>query len=272
MEFIFLGTSAGEQYPGFWCRCENCEKARQLGGKNIRKNSCAWISPETLIDFPAEIFMQAERYAVPVIDTEYLLFTHSHEDHFYPYYFGWRRRGARITELRPLQIYGNEQVCGGISELAGEDLSGLALEVNPIEPFNEYPVGPMQIVPLVANHPDGEGRGLNYIIHREGKTILYALDTDWFLPETYDAINSFTYDLVVIEGTFGLRAEATGHMNLAKVEQAYQLFQQDNLLKPEALFCVSHMSPHFTPIYDEIAPVMAEKGITIAYDGMKIEI
>jgi hypothetical protein len=36
-ELIFLGTSAGEQYPGAWRRWENCEKARRLGGRNIRK-------------------------------------------------------------------------------------------------------------------------------------------------------------------------------------------------------------------------------------------
>ena len=65
MEFTFLGTSAGEQYPGAWCKCENCEKARRLGGRNIRKNSCAWLAPDCLIDFPGDIFMQLHSINLP---------------------------------------------------------------------------------------------------------------------------------------------------------------------------------------------------------------
>ena len=36
-----------------------------------------------------------------------------------------------------------------------------------------------------------------------GKTILYATDTAWFLPETMEIIHDFRYDLVVMDGTFG---------------------------------------------------------------------
>jgi len=35
-------------------------------------------------------------------------------------------------------------------------------------------------------------------------------------------------------------------------------------------FCASHIAPHFTPVHDEIAPALAEKGITVAYDGMVV--
>ena len=82
LSFRFLGTAAGEQYPGMWCRCENCRKARQMGGRNIRKNSCAFIAPNILIDFPNEVFMQAEKWGVDLVDLEYLFITHSHDDHF----------------------------------------------------------------------------------------------------------------------------------------------------------------------------------------------
>jgi hypothetical protein len=61
-------------------------------------------------------------------------------------------------------------------------------------------------------------------------------------------------------------------MNFRKVLLARQLFVERGLLKPGAKFCASHICPHWTPVHDEIAPVMAEKGVTIAYDGMKIEL
>ncbi len=43
-------------------------------------------------------------------------------------------------------------------------------------------------------------------------------------------------------------------------------------IKDKKLFCLTHLSPHFSPVHHEIAPIMAKKGITIAYDGMKIEL
>ena len=35
---------------------------------------------------------------------------------------------------------------------------------------------------------------------------------------------------------------------------------------------LTHMAPHWTPPYDQYAPMMAEKGFTVAYDGMVAEI
>ena len=63
MHFQFLGTSAGEQFPGLWCQCPTCAKARALGGRNIRSNSCAFLSPDCLLDIGVEAFQQArERF------------------------------------------------------------------------------------------------------------------------------------------------------------------------------------------------------------------
>lgn len=281
----FLGTSAGEQYPGFWCRCENCEKARQLGGRNIRKNSCAWISPNCLIDFSPQIFTQAGQFGIDIISARFLLVTHLHEDHFFPWMLGSRYRplGAnssldksiispRFSELEVLRIYGNNGVCAAVRKSVGASLAECALEVNVVEPFYQYDLGEMRIIPLLANHPSGTECGLNYIIEKDNKMIFYALDSGWFLPETEIEIKKYKFDLVVLESTFGYGGTAEkAHMNLAKVEEAYRLFRSRKLLKRNARFCASHICPHHTPVHDEIAPIMAKKGITIAYDGMRVE-
>lgn len=286
MQFTFLGTSAGEQYPGFWCRCENCEKARRLGGRNIRKNSCACFAGDTLLDFGVEIFMQAERFGVQVIDMKHLLVTHSHEDHFCPYLLLWRRMdpslplpppknavGPRFSPLDTLHVYGNEPVCDGVRQFVRGEPGEWAMEITQVEPLCEFAAGPMRVVPLQANHPDRGGHsGLNYIIHREGRTILYATDTGWFLPESYEEVAKHKYDLAVVEGTFGYGADCEAHMDFRKLERLRQQFRRDQLLKPGALFCATHIAPHFTPVHDEIAPLMADKGVTVAYDGMVVEI
>jgi phosphoribosyl 1,2-cyclic phosphate phosphodiesterase len=46
MRLTFLGTSAAEAYPNAFCGCSNCERARALGGPNLRKRSCALIEDD----------------------------------------------------------------------------------------------------------------------------------------------------------------------------------------------------------------------------------
>lgn len=36
MKIKYWGTGASEGLPAVFCDCENCQKARRLGGKNIR--------------------------------------------------------------------------------------------------------------------------------------------------------------------------------------------------------------------------------------------
>jgi len=284
MKFQFLGTSAGEQYPAFWCECENCAKARRLGGRNIRKNSCAFLEPDCLLDLNHETVQQAERFGVPIRKVRYLLVTHSHEDHFSLFVLIWRRMepgvalppprnvsGPRFSELPTLEIYGNSQVIEKLGSKVG-DGKAHAMLLRRVQPFERFQAGDMTCFALPANHPDGPERGLNYIIQRGGKCILYALDTGWFLDETLDYICRFKYDLVVVEGTYGYGIDAESHMNFEKVERAYRIFKERGLLREGARFCVSHISPHFSPVHDELAPTMAKKGITIAYDGMALEV
>ena len=58
VKVTFIGTSAGEGYPGVWCECVNCRKARQWGGRNIRGNACSMIDDDFLIDFSAHFVAQ----------------------------------------------------------------------------------------------------------------------------------------------------------------------------------------------------------------------
>jgi phosphoribosyl 1,2-cyclic phosphate phosphodiesterase len=282
IEFVFLGTSSWEQYPGIWCTCENCQKARDLGGKNIRTNACAWLAPDCLIDFPPQIVMQARQSNIDITKARFLLVTHSHDDHFCPHWL-WGRKMApkkskdhnlspRFSPLNFLKLYGNNAVCEKARKYIVPNPSEYAIEVNYAEPFKEYDMGELSFIPLLANHWDYEERGLNYIIERHGKKILYAVDTGLFLPETESEIMKHKFDLVVIEGTYGYGADAETHLNLKKVEEIYKLFKTQNLMKPNSSFCVSHISPHFTPIHDKIAPVMAKTHIIISYDGLRIKL
>jgi hypothetical protein len=43
----FLGTSAGELYPGIWCRCRHCQQARSGDEINRRQSAALYVEPES---------------------------------------------------------------------------------------------------------------------------------------------------------------------------------------------------------------------------------
>ena len=286
MVFQFLGTSAGEQYPGIWCHCENCEKARKLGGRNIRQNTCAYIHPNMLIDFPPEIVTQTRKYNIDLSQIEHLLITHSHFDHFLPYLFRWRyckdetktslklmNLGPRFSKLKTLHIYGNREVCKLVNNELSEDIEKYALKLHVVEPFNEFKMENMQVIPVLANHSVTTGeKALNYIISDDKTTIFYGLDSGWFLPETYKIIQRYKYDAVIVEGTFGLASVNNQHFDFATVKKACDMFEKDGLLKEKGIFIVTHFCPHHSPLHNDIESYFAGENIIPAYDGMKINI
>ena len=48
MKLQFLGTAAAEGFPALFCQCENCKRARELGGRNIRSRSQALVDGKIL--------------------------------------------------------------------------------------------------------------------------------------------------------------------------------------------------------------------------------
>ena len=50
------------------------------------------------------------------------------------------------------------------------------------------------------------------------------------------------------------------------------LLLENGCIKDDTPFFLTHMAPHWTPPYDIYAPMMAEKGFIVAYDGMVAEI
>lgn len=88
-----------------------------------------------------------------------------------------------------------------------------------------------------------------------------------------DLLRSFRYDCVIVEGTFGLiREEDKGHMNLNKNIRMLQDFNEHGLWTGEPRMILTHIAPHGAPPYDIYREIVERHGMTLAYDGMIVEI
>jgi phosphoribosyl 1,2-cyclic phosphate phosphodiesterase len=288
MKITFLGTSAGEEYPGIWCDCENCSKARKWGGKNIRRNSSAILDEDVMIDIGKLSLVQAERFGADIFKLKTLLVTHSHRDHFNTHNL-WARQMApgydtlsaeeqknvaapRFSSIPPLNMFANARVAKALLN-DGIDYNNpwAQIQFNFVLPFEKYRAENLEIHTLDGNHSDGDIHSINYIITRKNRTFLYLTDTGYPFDETLDVIKSYKYDFIITEGTAGYGDDSGAHMGLKTNLRLLEFFNANNLWKDKPDYFVTHVSPHWCPPHDEYSPVLAEFGLKLAYDGLVLE-
>lgn len=287
MKITFLGTSAGEEYPGIWCDCEHCAKARAMGGRNIRRNSALMVDGDVMIDIGKTAHVQAERFGLNIRGVTTLLVTHAHPDHFNTHTL-WARQmtpghdtlsrderrtttSPRFTPLPRLTLLGSAQVAKTLAAHIDYTAPQCDMDFIVAEPFNEYRLGGLDVYTLDGNHTDGDMHSINYIITRRNRTFLYLTDTGWPFDATLEALTRFKYDFIITEGTFGLGMDSPGHMRLDKNVRLLSFFNEHKLWKGEPRYYLTHIAPHWCPPHDEYAPIVAAQGLTLAYDGMTLE-
>jgi phosphoribosyl 1,2-cyclic phosphate phosphodiesterase len=236
---------------------------------------------------PSEIVQQAYRHKVDLPGLQYLLVTHSHGDHWFPYILRWRSRaaqlcepgqappyhvgGPRFTHLPTLHIWGNTAVEAALRRELGQNLEPFAVEFHVVRPGSEFQVGDFAVTALLANHDLEREECLHYVVTERGKTVLYGLDGDSFLPATRDALRSFRLDTVVMEATFGF-GEGRNHRNFARLLDEAAWLRAENLLTGAHPVVASHFSPHHCPLHQETHNFLRPHGLVPAWDGMEIKL
>lgn len=287
MKLTFLGTGAGEGYPGYWCECPHCTYARKHRGKNLRTNSSMVIDEELLIDIGPSCFDNAARFGVNLSKLKTLLVTHPHEDHLYPQHLHWRNTdesllpltyvekmrhgGPRFTDIPQLNIYGNSFVMETLRKSL-DDMEELKINLHEIREGKEEKTDGYRILPVRGNHGSQRGFSHSYIIQKDGKTLLYALDSGSYDEDQFALIQEHQYDAVIMEGTTGLNEQYGGHMCLMNNIRIRDRLKENKCLRENSRFLLTHLSPHWCPPHDWYESIVASEGLELAYDGLQIEI
>jgi len=276
VKFQYLGTAAAEGWLAIFCACENCERARKLGWRNIRTRSQAIIDDKLLIDFPPDTYMHVLQYGLDLSKIESCLITHNHEDHLYPDEFLNRTEGfAHIENKVPLKIYGTEPTRSKIARYV--DLESLTRSgtisficISPFVPFN---AGGYEIIPLKANH-SAELEPVFFIIGDGEKTVLYAHDTGYFPDETWRYLEEHRpyFNFVSLDCTLVIKKCRHGHMGIDTALEVKERLIELSCADKDTVFCLNHFSHNGDLIYDELVPVAEKHGFLVSYDGMTLEI
>lgn len=276
MRITFLGTAAAEGWPGMFCECENCKKAKELGGRNIRTRSQAVIDDQLLIDFPADTYLHVLNYGLNLAKIRHCIITHSHSDHLYEEDFEMRRiRFAYPAEESPFTVYGTNPTAERVNIVIDDyDLSNQGrVMFQMIEPFQPFDVMSYTITPLKADH-DPRCNPVFYWISDHSRNILYANDTGYFPDETWKYLEEKKpyFSLISLDCTSGITETRHGHMGLSTNVEVKNRLKELACVDDNTVFVVNHFSHNGKLIYDEMVPVAAQYNFWVSHDGMTITI
>ena len=268
MKITYYGTAAAEAWPGVFCRCDACQRARAAGGRNIRTRSQACVDDRLLIDMPADTYLHVLNYGLDMSAIPDLIVTHTHSDHYYPNEL-WCRSPGIAHELpqgcEVLNIWGDAKV-GAVTSDAGGRVK-----------FNELPlmasadVGGYTVTALPADHDQNAGTRI-YVISKDGKTLLYAHDTGYLRDEVWEYIGEkgLKFDFVSLDCTNCTLPWDRGHMGIDADRRVRDRLKEMGAADGNTIFCLNHFSHNGQTTYDDLVQMLGDE-FMISYDGMSVE-
>lgn len=284
MRITFLGTAASEGFPNAFCHCENCEGARALGGPSLRKRSSALINNDLLIDIGPDLMAAAQQHGLSLAHIHYCLQTHEHEDHLDPAHFVSRSAYCGVHGTPRLHYYAS---LGALEKAAAELVpelppagfldpavgDGLNLSLHPIEPFQQFTVGPYEVFSVKAAHAP-QLTAMLYVIEQAGRVLFYATDTGELSEETWQALRAYgkRFHVVALDHTFGFQHRVHGHMNYEQFLEQVTRLRAEGLLADDARIYAHHLAHHSHPPHPAVVTFAEQHGYTVAYDGLTVDV
>lgn len=282
MTVKFLGTAAANAYPEPFCRCENCQGARILGGPSLRKRSAALINDDLLIDLGPDILTAANQHGISFANLRYCLQTHPHADHLDLSHFLSRSPGFGVVGAPRLHFYASAETLKRAARTFERDLAGyslldpqaeemLNLTVHRVDPFRTFRVGPYRVTAFPANHAPSMG-ALLYAVESGGSTVFYGTDTAALSEETWAAFHrhKLRFDTVILDHTYGPDEKASDHLSARQVIAHAERMREEGLLTENARIFATHIAHEGNPAHPELAEFAAQNGYEIAYDGLRV--
>ena len=281
----FLGTSAGEGIPDPFCTCPICENARRVGGKELRTRSSFLLDEETIIDLGADYFAQARDHDLRLDGLRNVLLTHTHDDHF-NYTFFWERSVKRAGTDEPLTVILSEEGKRFFDELyvlspaLGSEklLSPPNAVLRAVRPGAPFGMGSYRVTPLRGHHSTVyEKNSTNYLIERNGESLYYALDSGYFLEETFEALKGRQLTYFIGECTFPVdfdyMTRDSGHMDRTRFVENLDRLCEIGAIGSDTRIYATHISP-FGSTHETLTAFFSSLRrpyrVEVAYDGLEL--
>ena len=254
MKIHFLGTGAAEGIPAIGCDCAHCTRARNEGGKLARERNAILLSLpgyELLIDCAPDIRSLINKYQITKLDG--ILATRSRYDHI---------GGIKEFEYWPgqLDFLAEDTLFETIRREHWTEMLDAVMFHLPYYPGSSLYFSRFSIIPFAARRQ----RPIFGISVKEGETrVVYTSDTPSRLTN-YARRVMWDCDLLIVNTpTFDKVNE--NHINTL---EAIELKERVGARQMVLTYINHENKPH-----DELEEFVRQvKGVTVAYDGMMLEV
>lgn len=271
MKILVNGTAAAEAWPAPWCRCQHCENARRLGGKNLRGRSGYLLESDLKIDYGPDTTSQIMASGRSLADVRTIVFTHHHSDHISPGELAWMVPPySQTPPTETVSVYGNDIVIGLLQERLPEAVLNL-LELHTLQALQTVTLNSGdELLPLPADHAPGS---FMLRLSRRGRHILIGHDSGLYPQESLDALAAGPpLDLAFLDCTCGgLVQYNQGHMSIAGVVQMTQELRARGAFTPNTRVFANHFSHNGGMLHEELVEYFKPHNIEVAFDGMEVE-
>jgi phosphoribosyl 1,2-cyclic phosphate phosphodiesterase len=270
MKVHFLGTAAAEGYPGLFCRCEHCRRAKERGGRDIRTRSSVILNDTLKIDFPPDTLLHVLRDGIDLGCVRDLFITHTHLDHLRAEDLLLRMPVYAHGLDRPLRVYGHDAAVRKCRDAVGY-ANPERIDVRRIVPFETVDTGTALVTALPANH-DPEETCLLYYIETGGRTLFYGHDTGPLPDDAWAWLSGRRIDLAILDCTNGTLPFTGGHLNVEAVLGIRDRMKGEGMLGPDGRVVATHFSHNIGLMHEDLVSIFAPEGIEVAYDGLVLSV
>lgn len=278
MKVFFLGTGAAEGMPALFCDCDICSEAKRRGGRNFRTRASVLIDDAVKIDLPPDTLAHVHLYPsqINLARLQHLIFTHSHDDHFAVRELQYLSPNFAPCRKGSLNVWATNELIKKMLPEMEHFFEKAPLRFHSIIPYEDLAVGHLTVIPVVAHHKQDE-LCLNFLI-REGdgdtaKTLLYATDTGWYDPPTWEFLAGLRLDTVVLECGKGNSLNTyDGHLSVDEAVRVRARLIREGTIGENTPFYLTHIAHTGLLLHEEMEALVAPHGIQVAYDGLEINL
>jgi phosphoribosyl 1,2-cyclic phosphate phosphodiesterase len=263
-------------------------------GGHLRSASSLFVSPDLVVDYSYHTMEQMIGLGIDPSEVSNILITHGHHDHFNPFQIGKHALNRFRKKKQKTHIFSNTNL---ISVLRGDFPSSekvsykpgikifkpLAKGANkymvyhPLKVGCSYKMAGCRVTPIAANHSSfvkGQS-GFNYVLQIHGVTLLYAADTGYYSEKTFQMLEGFYLDIVVMECTYpsaSARSKRnTQHLDVEGYVRMMNEFRRRGIAGIDTVFFTTH-APGFAELDKPFSAMEGcrDRGFIVSYDGMRM--
>ncbi|MCW5936491.1 MAG: hypothetical protein KIT11_04200 [Fimbriimonadaceae bacterium] len=263
-----LGTGGADGVPALYSGSRVSQYARQHGGKDVRSRAAAVVDETLKLDFGPDTWHQVTANGLDARDWTGVVFTHSDADHFAVEELQYVLYPFNECELAEFTIYGNEAVTRTIDARYPD----WPFELVTTRSYCPVRHAGYLLTPIRAKHGNGMEDAHNWIVQDGHRTLLYGTDTGVWEEETWEFLSDFRFDCLVLECSEGfVLTPYNGHLDIDEFRHVVARLRGSGIVDSGTKIVTTHHSHNGEATHEELCQTLEPFGVTVGYDGLKIE-